>query len=73
MPELRWPATTGGWAGERAINRAHLYGIVPCRSEATSTTSTETASSMKVPGIELLRSLAEYEQVAGVREAAGER
>jgi transposase len=50
---------------ERAINRAHLHGIVPCRSEPTSNTGVEAATSMKMPSIELLRSLAEYEQVAG--------
>jgi transposase len=50
---------------ERAINRAHLHGIVPYRSEAISGIEIEAASPMKPPGIELLRPLAEYEQIVG--------
>ena len=45
---------------ERAIDRAHLHGIVPCRPDLTSD-----AAAVALPGIELLRPLIEYEQVAG--------
>ena len=45
---------------ERAVDRAHLYGIVPRRPDAASNPAAVT-----LPGIELLRPLAEYEQAAG--------
>jgi hypothetical protein len=50
---------------ERAVNRAHLHGIVPCRPYPASDSDIAAASSMMLPAIELLRPLAEYEQVAG--------
>jgi hypothetical protein len=50
---------------ERAVDRAHLHGIVPCRPGPLSDTDVEAASPTMLPGIELLRPLAEYEQVAG--------
>jgi len=50
---------------ERAVDRAHLNGIVPCRPSPLSDTNIEAASSTMLPDIELLRPLAEYEQVAG--------
>ena len=50
---------------ERAVDRAHLHGIVPCRSEPASDTGLEAATPAVLPGTELLRPLAEYEQVAG--------
>ena len=50
---------------ERVVDRVHLHGIVPCRRalspDPTSNDRIETA----LPGIELLRPLTEYEQVAG--------
>ena len=45
---------------ERAVDRAHLHGIVPRRPDAASNPNAVT-----LPGIELLRPLAEYEQAAG--------
>lgn len=50
---------------ERAVDRAHLHGIVPCRPDPASDTGLEAATPTTLPGIELLRPLAEYEQVAG--------
>lgn len=50
---------------ERVVDRAHLHGIVPCRPDPASNTDGKTALSSVPPGIELLRPLAEYEQVAG--------
>ena len=50
---------------ERAVDRAHLHGIVPCRPDPASDTGLEAATPMTLPGTELLRPLAEYEQVAG--------
>jgi hypothetical protein len=50
---------------ERAVNRAHLHGIVP-RSQDRQTSMADVAASCLVPPeIELLRPLTEYEQVAG--------
>ena len=49
---------------ERAVDRAHLHGIVPCRPNSGSAADVEAAATL-LPGIELLRPLAEYEQVAG--------
>ncbi len=49
---------------ERAIDRAHLHGIVPCRPDPVRDTDT-TATPTAPPSIELLRSLSEYEQAAG--------
>ena len=50
---------------ERVVDRVHLHGIVPRRPalspDPTSNDRIETA----LPGIELLRPLAEYEQVVG--------
>ena len=48
---------------ERAVERAHLHGIVPCRPAAAN--DTKVVSPMMPPGAELLRPLAEYEQAAG--------
>ena len=50
---------------ERAVDRAHLHGIVPCRPDPTNDTGLEAAPPTVLPGTELLRPLAEYEQVAG--------
>ena len=49
---------------ERAVDRAHLHGVVPCRPDKASDIKV-TSSPAIPPGIELLRPLAEYEQVAG--------
>lgn len=49
---------------ERAVDRDHLHGIVPCRPEVPG--QDVMAHSPAVPSaVELLRPLAEYEQVAG--------
>ncbi len=50
---------------ERAVDRAHLHGIVLCRPEPVSNTDVEVTSPAMPRDVELLRSLAEYEQVAG--------
>ncbi len=50
---------------ERAVDRAHLHGIVPCRPDPALDTDTGAASPTVLRGIELLRPLAEYEQAAG--------
>lgn len=50
---------------ERAVDRAHLHGIVPCRPDLASDTDVGVTSPVMPPSIELLRSLAEYEQVTG--------
>ena len=50
---------------ERAVDRAHLHGIVPYRPEPARDTDIEARSPTALPGIELFRSLAEYEQAAG--------
>lgn len=47
---------------ERAVDRGHLHGIVPCRPDAA---GDAVAAPTMPPGIELLRPLAEYEQAAG--------
>ena len=47
---------------ERAVDRAHLHGIVPCRPDPANDAAAVPAMP---PGSELLRSLAEYEQVTG--------
>ncbi len=44
---------------------AHLHGIVPCRPDPASDTDVAATSPTLLPSIELLRPLAEYEQVAG--------
>lgn len=49
---------------ERAVDRAHLHGVVPCRPDQASDIKV-TSSPAIPPNIELLRPLAEYEQVAG--------
>ena len=49
---------------ERAVDRAHLHGIVPQRPDPGDDDAA-TAPPILLPGIELLRPLAEYEQVAG--------
>ena len=48
---------------ERAVDRAHLHGIVPSRPDPAN--DIEATAATMLPGIELLRSLAEYEQVTG--------
>ncbi len=48
---------------ERCVDRAHLHGIVPSRPDPTN--NVEATAATMLPGIELLRSLAEYGQVAG--------
>ena len=51
---------------ERAVDRAHLHGIVPGGREENSNTKADPAlPSAVLPGTELLRPLSEYEQVAG--------
>ena len=50
---------------ERAVDRAHLQGIVPCRPDPASAGDVKVASPIMLPGAELLRPLAEYEQVVG--------
>ena len=51
---------------ERAVDRAHLHGIVQGRREEDRDADPGQAlPSMPLPGAELLRPLAEYEQVAG--------
>jgi transposase len=49
---------------ERAVNRAHLHGIVPC-SRDLQVGMTDVGAGLMPPGTELLRPLAEYEQAAG--------
>ena len=49
---------------ERAVDRAHLHGIVPRRPDLARDTE-KAASPTMLPGTELLRPLAEYEQAAG--------
>ncbi len=50
---------------ERVVDRAHLHGIVPPRPVPASDTDVKAAMPTMPPGTELLRPLAEYEQVAG--------
>jgi hypothetical protein len=50
---------------ERAVDRAHLDGIVPCRADAASNAAAAVTLPALLTGIELLRPLAEYEQAAG--------
>jgi transposase len=50
---------------ERAVDRAHLDGIVPCRPDAASNAAAAVTLPALLTGIELLRPLAEYEQAAG--------
>ena len=47
---------------ERCVDRAHLHGIVPCCPAPAGAADIEATM---LPGVELLRSLAEYEQVTG--------
>lgn len=50
---------------ERAVDRAHLHGIVPCRPDPAHGLDLVSRSPARLPGIDLLRPLAEYEQAAG--------
>lgn len=50
---------------ERAVDRAHLHGIVPRQADPASNSDIAAASPMMLPDIELLRPLTEYEQAAG--------
>jgi transposase len=50
---------------ERAVDRAHLHGIVPCRPDPAHELDIVSRSPAVLPGIDLLRPLAEYEQAAG--------
>ena len=50
---------------ERAVDRAHLHGIVQDRREDGDAAAGPARLSVSPPGAELLRPLAEYEQVAG--------
>ena len=50
---------------ERAVDRAHLHGIVPCRPDPAHELDLVSRSPAGLPGIDLLRPLAEYEQAAG--------
>jgi hypothetical protein len=50
---------------ERAVDRAHLHGIVPRYPDPASNTDIEAAAPRIPPGIELPRPLPEHEQVAG--------
>ena len=40
---------------ERAVDRVHLHGIVPCRPSPVSSTDVASAAPTTLPGIELLR------------------
>jgi hypothetical protein len=50
---------------ERAVDLAHLHGIVPCRPDRANDADSRAASPVMPCGIELLRPLAEYERAAG--------
>ena len=51
---------------ERAVDRAHLHGIIARQQDLPGDAEADvTLPSLVPPGIELLRSLAEYEQVTG--------
>ncbi|GAV32478.1 Integrase core domain protein [Roseomonas sp. TAS13] len=50
---------------ERAVDRAHLHGIVPCRPDPASDADNSAIPPVMSSGIELLRPLAEYEQAVG--------
>ena len=50
---------------ERAVDRAHLHGIVSGRREDGDTGADAALLQAALPGTELLRPLSEYEQVAG--------
>ena len=50
---------------ERAVERAHLQGIVPSRQGRARNGGPEAAAPWTRPEIDLLRPLAEYERVAG--------
>jgi hypothetical protein len=50
---------------ERTVDRAHLHGIVQARREDGDAAAGSARPSVQPPGAELLRPLAEYEQVAG--------
>jgi transposase len=50
---------------ERAVDRAHLHDIVPCRPDPASDADNSAIPPVIPPGIELLRPLAEYEQAVG--------
>lgn len=50
---------------ERAVDRAHLHGIVPCRLDPASDSDIGAAAPLMPCDVELLRPLAEYEQVTG--------
>ena len=50
---------------ERAVDRAHLHGVVPEEREKPGPVEADPAIAVAPPEIALLRSLAEYEQLAG--------
>ena len=50
---------------ERAVERAHLDGVVPDEREKRGPVEADPAIAVAPPEIALLRSLAEYEQLAG--------
>ena len=50
---------------ERAVDRAHLHGVVPEEREKPGPIEADPAIAVAPPEIALLRSLAEYEQLAG--------
>jgi hypothetical protein len=51
---------------ERAVDRAHLHGIVPSRPDQSGDAGTGPAlPALALPGSDLLRPLTEYEQAAG--------
>jgi hypothetical protein len=50
---------------ERAVDRAHLHGIVPFRPDPAHELGIVSRSPAVLPGIDLLRPLSEYEQAAG--------
>ena len=50
---------------ERAVDRAHLHGIVSGRREDGGTGADAALLQAALPGTELLRPLSEYEQAAG--------
>ena len=51
---------------ERAVDRAHLHGIVPRQQDLSAKVDTDMPRLPAIPpGLELLRPLAEYKQVMG--------
>ena len=55
----------GSWPPRTRGRSRHLHGIVPCRPNPGTAADVEATAATMLPGIKLLRPLAEYEQVAG--------